>query len=159
MRRGEVYTLFQSVSELLVQRLSLGLTQVDCSRSQSSMELCRLFRGRLARSLFPVLPHESTTLHSPLSPFTSCICACRWRSASLPLVRDDRVPNLCCRALHDASPATVGRARHPRPYYCRGLLRSIICCLCVHCSFNIWYPRVCFSHYSRPIRASDALEL
>jgi C-terminal four TMM region of protein-O-mannosyltransferase len=70
----------------IVERYCLVLTKDNYSRSQSPMELCRLFRDCLARPLFPILPHESTTIHSPLSPLASCIGACRWRSASFPPV-------------------------------------------------------------------------
>jgi hypothetical protein len=130
----------------IVERYHSVLTQGDYSRSQSPMELCRLFRGCLACPLFPILPHESTTIHPPLSPLSSCICACRWRSASLPPVRDYRIPYLDSWALHETTPETMGRARYSGPYHCRRFLHCTICRLRVPCSFNLRNTWVCFTY-------------
>jgi len=69
-------------ADLLARRR--GINPIPIAVRNRLWNSAGFFRGCVDGSLLPILPHESTTIHTSLPSFSSRICARGWRSASLP---------------------------------------------------------------------------
>jgi hypothetical protein len=108
------------------------------------LELCWVLRSHLGCALFPILPHVSPIVHSPLPAFPPRICTHRRLRFVLCVIWHNQLPSLGSGSYYKSEGSTICRSWSKRTC-CGGNFHSCVDRnVRLHGPVDLWHPWVCF---------------